>query len=302
MPPSKWIRLKSRREQVHRVAARMLRSRLQAIVHFLPLAATKAAENVEYVHQLRVWTRRADAALDLCGKLLSKRERRRLDEQLDSLRDAAGSARDLDVLRQRIAGLKPGLGREHLSHGVERRRRDAQVAIEKVSRDLRGGKLLDEELRSIVKRLWRKRKENPLAERFDRWAAKRFARLVKQFFKRGKDDLTELSALHTFRIAGKRLRYALELVGDCFKKAPRNQAYAGLDRLQTALGTINDGRNLIAEMERALAAAKKRPLQTQLKRLLAAERRRLAAAQAAWESQWNEREHKRLRRSFDKCS
>jgi CHAD domain-containing protein len=301
MPGSKWIRLKSLREKVHRVAARMLRSRLEAIVHYLPLAAKRAEENVEYVHQLRVWTRRTDAVLDLCGKLFSKHERKRLGEQLDLLRDAAGSARDLDVLQERITALKPGLARDQLTREAEQCRRAAQKGIQKACSDLRNGKLLLLALRAIVKRLHRKGKKAPLAKRFDHWGVKRVQRLKKRFFKLAKKDLKDLSALHKFRIAGKRLRYALELVGDCFKRAPRKRAYAALDRLQMQLGAINDWRNLTVEIERALEGAKKRTLQTQLKRLLAAEHRRLAAAQAVWEGQWNEREHKRLRRAFDKC-
>jgi CHAD domain-containing protein len=302
MARSKWIRLKSRREKVHRVVARMLRSRLGAISHFLPLAARKAAENVEYVHQLRVWTRRADAVVDLCGKLLPKRERKRLDQQLELLRDAAGSARDQDVLLERIKQLKPGLGREHLLQEAESRRQVAQVAIETANRELQGAKMLTKDSQEILRRVQRKRKQGALSERFDKWAAQRFGRLVKKFLARMDEDLADLAKLHKFRIAGKRLRYALELTAGCFfGKSTLTRTYRQLDRLQTQLGGINDMRNLISEIERSLAATKRRPLQAQLKRLLSAERRRLANAQAAWEGEWKARNAKRLKGQLKRC-
>jgi CHAD domain-containing protein len=294
MAGSKWVRLKSRRERVHRVAARMLRSRLRTIAHYLPLAANKAAENVEYVHQLRVWTRRADAVVDLCRDLLTKRDRRRLEEQLDVLRDAAGAARDADVLRDRIAGLSAGLGREHLLKEVERRRREAQVPISQANDTLRGGRRLVKESKEVLDRLRRKRNKKPYDQPFEKWALREFRPLVKKFFKRSEADLSDFARLHKFRIAGKRLRYALELVGDALGKSRSKRAYQQLDRVQTQLGSINDMRNLVAEIERALAATKKRPLQAQLRRLLTAQRRQLAAAQERWLGDWNDKKSKRL--------
>jgi CHAD domain-containing protein len=296
MALSKWIRLKSPREKVYRVAARMLRSRLEAIAHYLPLAARKSAENIEYVHQLRVWTRRADAALDLCETLISKGDRRELEKQLDMLRDTAGNARDVDVLRERIAALKPGLGREHLLKDVEQRRRAAQVPLLQASEESGGGKQLLRLLKKVLKRIEKRRRKRPFRQRFQNWSREQLRPLVKKFLKRGRADLSDLSKLHKFRIAGKRLRYALELTWGALDKSRRKKAYQQLDRLQTQLGTINDARNLVAEIERALSTTKKRALQTQLRRLLTAERRNLATAQQVWAEGWSDKKADRLER------
>jgi CHAD domain-containing protein len=296
MARNKWIRLKSPREKVHRVAARMLRSRLGAIAHYLPLAARKSAESVEYVHQLRVWTRRADAALDLCETLISRGDRRELEKQLDMLRDAASDARDADVLGERLAGLKPGLGREHLLKDVEQRRRAAQAPLLQASEESGGGKQLLRLLEKVLKRIEKRRRKRPFRQRFRSWSRKQLRPLVKKSLKRGQADLRDLSKLHKFRIAGKRLRYALELMWDALDKSRRKKLYQQLDRLQTQLGAINDVRNLVAEIERALSTTKKRTTQTQLRRQLTAERRSLAAAHQMWAEGWSGKKAKRLER------
>jgi len=48
---------------VRDVAHAILHARLRAVWHWLPLAADRSEEDCEYVHQLRVATRRAMAAL-----------------------------------------------------------------------------------------------------------------------------------------------------------------------------------------------------------------------------------------------
>jgi CHAD domain-containing protein len=296
MARSKWIRLKSQKERVHGVCARMLRSRLKGIAHYLPLAAKKSQDNIEYVHQLRIWTRRADAVVDLCRDLLPKSDRRELSNQLDLLRDAAGAARDADVLRDRIAQLKPGLGREHLLKDIERRRREAEEPLVQANEKLRGGQEVLELLKGMTKRFEQQRSKKPFCNRFAKWSREQLKPLIKRFAKRGAADLTQLAKLHKFRIAGKRLRYALELVWGALDKQPRKRAYEQLDRLQTQLGSINDTRNLIAEIEQAAKAVKKRALQTQLRRLLAAEQRHLTTAQEMWTDVWSGKKAKRLER------
>jgi len=55
--PDKWVQGVSPDDRTTDVAARTLQAWLAAVLHYLPLAAEKAEEDVEYVHLLRVWTR-----------------------------------------------------------------------------------------------------------------------------------------------------------------------------------------------------------------------------------------------------
>jgi hypothetical protein len=69
----KWIEGVAAGDRTGDVALRALRIRLGAVLELLPLAAEKAEEDTEHIHQLRVWTRRAVAALELYEDLLPRR-------------------------------------------------------------------------------------------------------------------------------------------------------------------------------------------------------------------------------------
>ena len=62
---SKWIEANSLDEPASKVARRAFRARLRTVWDWLPQAADESETDAEYVHQLRVSTRRATAALRL---------------------------------------------------------------------------------------------------------------------------------------------------------------------------------------------------------------------------------------------
>ena len=85
-------------------AARVALSvRLSAVRHRLPPAAERAAEDVEHVHQLRVATRRAGAAVGIFRDLLPPKPRRAARTVLRAVNRAAGAARDWDVFQEMLA-------------------------------------------------------------------------------------------------------------------------------------------------------------------------------------------------------
>lgn len=98
----KWVEGIAPEERVGEVASRTLQGRLGAVLHYLPLAAEKADEDLEHVHQLRVWARRATAALRLYQDLLPRRRLCWMRKQLKRVRRAANGARDCDVLLERL--------------------------------------------------------------------------------------------------------------------------------------------------------------------------------------------------------
>ena len=53
-------------------------------------------------------------------------------------------------------------------------------------------------------------------------------------------DLSEYAQLHQVRIAGKRLRYAMEVFADCFDPTFRDTLYPRIEQLQEILGRAND--------------------------------------------------------------
>lgn len=103
LPKQKWVEGTSPEQGVVEVARRALGARLELVAHYLPLAARRPEEEIEYVHQLRVATRRAVAALKLFAPLLPRRRAQKMKKLLGRIRRAAGDARDLDVLGLRLA-------------------------------------------------------------------------------------------------------------------------------------------------------------------------------------------------------
>ena len=70
---SKWIDIESPSEPAQSVARRAISGRLQTVWSWLPQAAEAAGDDIENVHQLRVSTRRATAALQLFEPLLPRK-------------------------------------------------------------------------------------------------------------------------------------------------------------------------------------------------------------------------------------
>lgn len=278
--------IRSPREKVHCVAARMLRSRIEMVVELLPKVLADVGTNSEDIHQLRVWSRRSEAAVALCKKLIARRQRKRLMHRLRSLRRAAGRIRDLDVRIGRLEERKDSLAKEYLLDQARSERDSAVPPLLALGAHLREGRRLSFQLREICKRLKRRRKRRASRKSIRSWVRRRMKPLLAEFARRSDSDCHDLDALHRFRVAGKRLRYALELVGRLYKKADRKRFDARLSDLQSRLGTINDLRTLVALLEREQQATSKRALRAQLGRLITQERRRLTNACSDFGQYW----------------
>ena len=63
---------------------------------------------------------------------------------------------------------------------------------------------------------------------------------LANFLRAGRADLRDLEAVHQFRIAGKKLRYAMEIFAGAMPKEFRKDLYARVEGLQERLGRIND--------------------------------------------------------------
>src|SRR5262245_50038473 len=97
MADGKWIPGLNSDTPVVEAARRVLDVRLGVVRHFLPLAAWHPAADVEYVHHLRVATRRTAAALKLFRDWLPAQQAKAARNHLRGSRRAAGAPRDGDV-------------------------------------------------------------------------------------------------------------------------------------------------------------------------------------------------------------
>lgn len=106
---------------------------------------TRAGDDIEALHDMRVGSRRLRAALSIFAKVFPKDEYRALDKQIGDITDALGLVRDLDVQLDYLRNLRNSLP-ENEAYGIgrliERRtgRRDKErkalvKALDRLERD-----------------------------------------------------------------------------------------------------------------------------------------------------------------------
>jgi CHAD domain-containing protein len=295
------IRDVSPRDDTSDVAKRTLAVWLGAVQHYLPLAADRAAEDIEHVHHLRVWTRRAGAALELYADLLPKRRTAWMSKQLKRLRRAANEARDLDVLVQRLAKGHGDAESERWLEKAQLQRAEAQKPIVAVHERLKHENRLERRIRKLLQRVRRRAKADgrPVAPRFGDWARACLRPIVERFFEAVPAEGSDALALHQFRIRGKELRYALELLAGAFPGEVYDQVYAMVETLQDKTGAINDLVTAQARLRRRMHAAGDSIEASHLRQLLASEGAHLDEARQHFRDWWTPQVRERLQAGLD---
>lgn len=240
----KWVEGIQPRSGVADAAAISLSARLAPVAHWLALAAGKGEQDIEFVHQLRVSTRRAAAALVLYRDFVASGKRRWLEKRLKKIRKAAGAARDLDVLALRLRnefGDDPGA--EALLATLASARADAQPPIRKIYDRIREKERFTRKSYRLVEDTRVRGEEGARgsdADRFEAWAQAELREAGRRFFNAMPHDMGDVAALHEFRIEAKALRYAMELLAPAFGPEMRKTHYRVVEEVQERLGEIND--------------------------------------------------------------
>jgi CHAD domain-containing protein len=211
-------------------------------------AGVLAGEDPEYLHQLRVGTRRLRAALYVFGEMMRGEDLRALRRMLRALARVTGPARDWDVFARRLPAA--------LRAAAERRRRSAYVALRRV---LRAPQLWLLPRSQAVPRVPLPVFARRVLERGERKALRRGARI----------DWSRAAKRHALRIRLRRLRYASEFLHGAFPDADAEPFIRSLRDLQDLLGGLNDlevARRLRAELTGIAprSAARKAKLLAQL--------------------------------------
>jgi CHAD domain-containing protein len=243
MPDGKWIGDLKPETPLADAARQVLSVRFEVVQELLPRAALEADADVEYVHQLRVGTRRADAALRIFTSCLPAKVYRKGRRRLRIVRRAAGAARDWDVFlaellrREQEAKVKERTGLEFLIGYALGQREAAHAELEAayhaqapefekfISRTLDAIQAPEDDQAPVVL--------------VDLARPMLFARL-QDLERAALGDLSDYAQLHQVRIAGKRLRYAMEVFADCFDPTFRDTLYPRVEHLQEILGRAND--------------------------------------------------------------
>jgi CHAD domain-containing protein len=297
MADEKWISGLCGDMPVREAARLVLTLRLRVVLDRLPAAVERAAEDVEHVHQLRVGTRRAGAAVRIFADSVPAKLYRRANRALRAIRRAAGAARDwdvfLDMLEARsgrsdakgLPGIDVLLG---FGHGQ-------RVFAQEHIRLATDGK--DRKLEKLLMEIGDSFSSDSTGPALRELAVPMLEQLVGEFETAAGGDLRAYDALHQVRILGKQMRYAMELFESCFASAFREEIYPCVVEMQDILGRANDSHvagqrlaDLRTRLERTQAEQWPRyrtafdRLQQYHRRRLPEQRRQFSKWWAAWQS------------------
>ncbi len=240
----KWLDVDDADAPASIAARAAIKSRLCHVRSLLEQTAARSRASAEDIHQLRVATRRAVAALDAFANFIPKRRAKRLRRRLNKLRDAASVIRDLDIVSESSRGshcfgsttAEEKVPRQ-LHRLISQRRKLAQKSLTRFTRS-KDQRKLRRLAKGITKRVrWRGPGEEPS---FAEAAGDSLSLASSVFFDAAAARLWDAGSLHRMRIRAKRLRYSLELLGGAFEPDAVNQVYAEITLIQQQLGDIND--------------------------------------------------------------
>ena len=247
----KWVEVEDIQQPAAAVAAEILQARVEVVTQRLPLAAHEYDQDVEHVHQLRVGCRRSGAALQSFRELL-KGKAKRLRKTLRDIRRAAGPARDTDVLLMRLEAESDNRkGQQYILNRLREQRAESQLALLEVASEENLSKLV-KHLGSSVDHLL-EMADDPQTVSFDVYAHKAMHSVAKEMFRLARMQDPTINELHEMRIAGKRLRYSIELFHDAFPVALRKEVYPLIEKIQSKLGKLNDQATAQVMFQRWLA-------------------------------------------------
>lgn len=238
VPAAERVLTDGGRLPVSKVAARELRTRLTAVWKMLQ-AVCHGRHDPKRLHGVRVASRRTLAALEAFGELVPAKQARWFAKRLRWIRRTAGETRDLDVLLHRLAEEPEPTGGS----------RDWQQLLTRLARhrerSRRPLKKLREKLESAdwagrVKKLSKRMEPVKADEALAAFARRGLHPLLHRFFTQADRRLRDADEMHRLRIAGKKLRYALEVLAPGLPAAVRSKGLAVLEEMQEALGSFVD--------------------------------------------------------------
>ena len=205
--------------------------------------------DIEYVHKLRVASRRTRAALDLFEACFGRKRAKKWTKTIRNVTRSSGAARDADV---QIAFLTSyaktnedkniALGLDYLITICTTRRRAMQASVTKALDDLEASEILGDITHSCIALRVGERKESDIktlatyGKAYDQISTKLAEVLALEPFVH---DEGAAAKHHELRIAIKRLRYTMEIVSPLYERGLADQISL-MKRFQDLLGEMHD--------------------------------------------------------------
>ncbi|MBI5898909.1 MAG: CHAD domain-containing protein [Rhodocyclales bacterium] len=200
------------------------------------------SEDVEYIHQMRVATRRLRAALRLFGPVLPSQLREALRQPMAGLTRQLGAARDLDVLLGEIvAPVQAALPGEPRLAALAGQITDQRYGVRGATLAALAAPAYGRMLLAALQALHPLEPPTVTEESLAAFAARRLghlARRVRRLAVAARSD--NPATLHALRIGIKRLRYAIEFLAAPATRGKPQRLHGRLAQAQDCLGRLND--------------------------------------------------------------
>lgn len=293
----KWLTGIKPDDPVDRAARQALAMRLTAVQHYMS-EAVKGDDQQEGIHQLRIWTRRAAAALRLFRPALAGVRKKWIKKTLRKLRRLAGGVRDCDVYLEQLE-LAGAQAPKSVLKRLRQDRRQAQKKLTARRRQLLRKKRFPRRVQELIAGIaWPKRHSSREAPAYGDWCRQQIEPLGEQFLLLASQDLSDDQRLHKFRLAGKRLRYALELTGPAISPQLQQELYDELSAVQDRLGKVCDHMTATERVRKWLAESRKIADQQKLIGLVRKEQQALAASRRKFAQWWSAARLTRMTRKW----
>jgi len=208
----------------------------------------RKSKDIEYVHKLRVASRRLRAGLSIFGECFDPKLVRKWRKTIRNLTRSAGEARDTDVQVAFLENYSRTLEDAVAAHDIrdiitskKKSRRTMQSDVVEVLDNLADSQILDE-ISDICESIARN-SDNLNTNHFityEKAANQISARLDEMLiFERFVHDETAVTKHHELRIAAKRLRYTLEIFSPLYNRGLSDQITL-LKKFQDVLGEMHD--------------------------------------------------------------
>lgn len=233
---------------------------LTKVLTFYPLAAQALPNDSECVHQLRVNSRKLAVAIKLFAPCFSWRRRARLLKAIKRIRDAAGRVRDWDVFISTVTPWQGSVGDKYdiacaYLYGFCNGSRAAAQA------DL--SSLYTVVTPEDLKHLWSRARDSfRIPGDLSGVSITEFARTellsrYQDFVDSLQDESGSPQELHQSRIYAKRLRYALEMLGNYSGDARVGTLGKDVEAAQDILGIVHDSHVAILRLDKIMEALQK---------------------------------------------
>jgi CHAD domain-containing protein len=291
-------------DPVIQVAIDAVRTRLKRVRRLMSKAAKKGRHDAERIHQLRVATRRAAAALDLYGEFLPRKRTKRMRKLLTKIRKTAGEIRDCDILLLRFASERPPDHAPAFVKRIRSMRRRAEGKLEQLHKKRVASRRLKRKIAALTRRTLRKASHHSdrSSRSFSEWAPNRLRIFVSDFFEAAAPNLDQFGELHRFRIRTKALRYAMEFVAPAFPSELTTELMPVVERVQTLLGAINDEFTFLTNVGKRLTRKNSPADVEELRRRLTAEQAALDNLDREFATWWTAARRDGLKRRFDELA